>query len=275
VSESCSEVLSKAELGAYLSDARQSRGFKLDDVAATTRISKNYLLAIEAGDFEKLPNAAYVKGFLRLYAGFVGLSGDQVVAMYERTGDRLEEPEGESQPAPAKYSAKPAGRRRFIMPLVLLVLVLIAAVVVQKNDGKKPVIPVPAPQAKPAAPVVAPVPVQPVISSARPNAATLSFAPPVPATEPAPPASESGAKGVFLKLKCNQDSTLNITIDDNLSQHYELKAGDLIEWKAENSITLDLGNAGGVEAEFNGKLLKPFGAAGASAHVVLRPDSSR
>ncbi len=85
-----------------------------------------------------------------------------------------------------------------------------------------------------------------------------------------PLVADTQQKGIFLKLKCNQDSSLNITIDDSLSQHYELKAGDVIEWKAETSFALDLGNAGGVEAEFNGKTMKPFGAAGVSTHVVLK-----
>ena len=77
---------------------------------------------------------------------------------------------------------------------------------------------------------------------------------------------------MVLRLKFNQDSTLNITIDGTVSQHYELKAGDLIEWKAEDSFSLDLGNAGAVEAEFNGKPLKPFGSPGLPVHVVLKAE---
>nr|WP_279342558.1 helix-turn-helix domain-containing protein [Geotalea sp. SG265] len=263
--------MSRVELGLYLREAREARGFQLDDVAATTRISKNYLVAIEAGDFEKLPNPAYVKGFLRLYAGFVGLSGDDVIAMYERTGDKAEDAEEGTVSASTTYSAKPAARRRFTMPLILLILVLIAAVFIRQNEEEKVVVSASTPRPQPVAPAVAPPPIQQAVSSARPEAANLAPTPAVPAGETASPPSVAPGKGLFLKLKCNQDSALNVTIDENLSQHYDLKAGDLIEWKAENSIALDLGNAGGVEAELNGKTLKPFGAAGASTHVVLKP----
>jgi hypothetical protein len=76
--------------------------------------------------------------------------------------------------------------------------------------------------------------------------------------------------GIVLKLKVNQDSWLNITIDGAVSQQYELKAGDLIEWKGENVFVLDLGNAGGIEAEFNGKPLKPLGETGKPVHLVLK-----
>ena len=76
--------------------------------------------------------------------------------------------------------------------------------------------------------------------------------------------------GDILKLKVNQDCWLNITIDDTVSQQYNLKAGDLIEWKGEKAFALDLGNPGGVEAELNGKPLKPLGERGKPVHVTLK-----
>jgi hypothetical protein len=53
-----------------------------------------------------------------------------------------------------------------------------------------------------------------------------------------------------------------------------LKAGDVIEWKAESVITLDIGNAGGVEGDLNGKTLPPFGSVGKKAHVIVRPEGA-
>lgn len=96
--------------------------------------------------------------------------------------------------------------------------------------------------------------------------------PPVAASLPAPQAGDVPRGGVILKLKVNQDSWVNIDIDGRLSQPYDLKAGDLIEWKAEKVITLDIGNAGGVEAELNGKPLAPLGPPGRNIHVVLHPE---
>jgi hypothetical protein len=71
-------------------------------------------------------------------------------------------------------------------------------------------------------------------------------------------------------LKVNQDCWLNITIDNTVSQQYDLKAGDLIEWKGEKVFALDIGNAGGIEGEFNGRPLEPFGEQGKTAHVILK-----
>jgi hypothetical protein len=121
---------------------------------------------------------------------------------------------------------------------------------------------------------VQPVPVLKPVSSAQ----SITAVPPVPETgdkQPAlpiqvlPPAETTG-KGLILRFKVNQDSWLNIDLDGRFSQQYELKAGDVIEWKADSVITVDLGNAGGVEAEFNGKALPPFGASGRKAHVVMK-----
>jgi hypothetical protein len=81
--------------------------------------------------------------------------------------------------------------------------------------------------------------------------------------------SDMPAQGIILTMKALEDGSLDITIDDTISQHYDMKAGDLIEWKADTVFTLNLENAGGVDAELNGKPLKPFGAKGVSVRVVL------
>jgi hypothetical protein len=112
--------------------------------------------------------------------------------------------------------------------------------------------------------------IQPARSSAVSPFSPLSTA--TAKVEPLPGNPESSTRGIFLRLKVNQDSPLSITIDDYPSQRYDLKAGDLIEWKADRQFTLDLGNAGWVEAEFNGKALQPMGQEGRPAHVVLKAE---
>jgi cytoskeleton protein RodZ len=272
--EADSAVRTGDQVGAYLREIRESRGLQLEDVAKATRIGKNYLIAIEDGMFEKLPNAAYVKGFLRLYAGVLGLSGDEIVAMYERTAAPVTPSQAEHPQSKRPGTLRAGGRGRWILPLLLLALVLMAAFFLQEKEQKK-VAPATPASPQPQATVTLPSsPLQTVRSSAK-TAGGGGVETAVPPTD-----EQSGVKGgtrpngVVLRLKFNQDSTLNITIDGTVSQHYELKAGDLIEWKAEDSFSLDLGNAGAVDAEFNGKPLKPFGAPGVPVHVVLKAEGS-
>jgi len=258
-------------VGVYLRETREARGLHLDDAARITRIGKNYLVALEEGRFDKLPNAAYVKGFLRIYAGFLGLSGDAVVAMFER--DISPQPirtVAEKKPA-RQDSPQRCGKRHWLIPSILLALILMLAYFFDDHTPK----PLPTPQVPVSSPVAsAPVPVQSARSS-------VTVAPNLPTTLPEPPPvevatslSEQAGEGVVLRLKINQDSWLNITIDGAISQQYDLKAGDLIEWKGERFFTLDLGNAGGIEGEFNGKPLKPFGEQGKTAHVELKADGA-
>jgi cytoskeletal protein RodZ len=274
-------------VGEYLRSVRESRGLGLEEASQVTKIGKNYLAAIEEGQFDKLPNAAYIKGFLRLYAGYLSLSGDEVVKRYEQStfparsqSETRAEPERPSMEIMER--AKLGGHGRWVIPALLLSLVILAALFF--NDGEeKRVRPTPKTAELPAAPP-ARVAVQPQRSSAAPAPGALpaTTAPPAPATAPATatatatvPAAVPGAArhdGIILRLRFNQDSWLSITIDDSISQRYDLKAGDIIEWKGARSFVLDIGDGAAAEAEFNGRPLKALGEPGKPAHVELKSD---
>jgi cytoskeleton protein RodZ len=64
---------SPAALGERLREARLARGESLADAAAVLRIRPAFLEALESGDHSCLPGDAYASGFLRCYAGHLGL----------------------------------------------------------------------------------------------------------------------------------------------------------------------------------------------------------
>ena len=282
-------------VGEYLRSVRESRGLGLEEASQVTKIGKNYLVAIEEGQFDKLPNAAYIKGFLRLYAGYLSLSGDEVVKRYEQSTPSAR-PQSVTRAEPERPSmeimerAKLGGHGRWVIPALLLGLVILAALFF--NDGEeKGVRPAPKVAEVPAA-SPARVAVQPQRSSAAPAPATTALPAPAPAQGTAPaaapaaapatapaaatvPAAATGAArhdGIILRLRFNQDSWLSITIDDSISQRYDLKAGDIIEWKGARSFVLDIGDGAAAEAEFNGRPLKALGEPGKPAHVELKGD---
>src|SRR3989344_231387 len=73
--------------GQKLRDERIRRGLSIDDVAKATKIRSSFLLAIEKGDYSKLPSSAYVQGFVRNYAEYLGLSKREVLAIFRREFD--------------------------------------------------------------------------------------------------------------------------------------------------------------------------------------------
>ena len=74
-------------VGPALERARLIRGLTLDEAARDTKLSVDQLTALEREDFEALPGDAFVRGALRTYAQYVGLSPDKVLAMYTRHVD--------------------------------------------------------------------------------------------------------------------------------------------------------------------------------------------
>ena len=61
-------VEERPPIGATLREARLRQNLEIAECAAATRIRERYLVAIEDGRFESLPDPAYVNGFVRAYA---------------------------------------------------------------------------------------------------------------------------------------------------------------------------------------------------------------
>jgi transcriptional regulator with XRE-family HTH domain len=262
-------------VGSQLREARESLGIQLDDAARVTRIGKNYLIAIEGDMFDKLPSAAYVKGFLRVYAAFLGLSGDEIVALYDKSlTSHQAQPSNEIANDGQRPGHKAAVPRTFgwLIPLCLLSLIAVISYLIADKGEKTQKAPI----AAGVKPLVAtlPMPVLPVRSSGAQRGDTSASPPDNRNSGEVVFGGVMPTSGIILRLKVNQDCWLHITIDETVSQQYELKAGDLIEWKGERVFALDMGNAGGVEAELNGKPLKPFGGEGKTAHVVLKGEGA-
>ncbi len=71
-----------SDIGDVLRTARQNKNLSLLDVSTATRIKPSYLEALEQGEYALLPGPAYVTGFLRNYASFLGLHPDDVVQRF-------------------------------------------------------------------------------------------------------------------------------------------------------------------------------------------------
>ena len=67
-------------VGQKLEEARKRKGVSLREVSESTKIRGDYLSAIESGNLEINLPEVYLRGFVRLYAKFLGLDQDAMVA---------------------------------------------------------------------------------------------------------------------------------------------------------------------------------------------------
>lgn len=80
------------EIGQLLKQTRETQGKTLEDVSSQTRIQLTTLQAIENGDFGRLTNKAFIKGFLRQYAKVLGLDANELLAMFDKSQGSSPEP---------------------------------------------------------------------------------------------------------------------------------------------------------------------------------------
>lgn len=71
--------------GADFTAARKKKGMSVENVAQELNILKRHVEAIEAQDFEALPQQAYARGFVLNYAKLVGLNTDEMVEKFEKS----------------------------------------------------------------------------------------------------------------------------------------------------------------------------------------------
>src|SRR5215217_1250957 len=67
-----------AKIGPILEQARKEKGLTLEEVEHATKIRKRYLAGLEREDFGVLPDAVYAQGFLKTYANYLGLDGEEL-----------------------------------------------------------------------------------------------------------------------------------------------------------------------------------------------------
>lgn len=71
-------------VGQRLAEARFKKGLNLEDISKATKIKREFLEAIEEGDYEKLPSPTYALGFVRNYIKLVGLPEKETLALFKR-----------------------------------------------------------------------------------------------------------------------------------------------------------------------------------------------
>jgi cytoskeleton protein RodZ len=290
----------KPSVGARLRERRREFGMTLAEAAEKTRIRRAYLEALEADRFDALPGEAYLKGFLRSYAGLLKLDPE---ALLERSQDRVGETPAVAQDVVRRRSAAPArrdsakggGKRSRVAAALLGVLaVLVAALPLLLKRGPEPGVGLPT-EERLAAPAPSPSPIEPRLlpvpasgTTIAPAAAELAGAPAAssptipgvspsagPAGSPAgpalmpdrsSPAPTIPAGGAVLRLEANGPVRIELTIDNRPPRRYDLKTDSSLSWRIGRSVRISIDNPAAVRLWLGER---PLDLAGRS-EIILR-----
>lgn len=112
--------------GEKLYEERIKRGLTLDEIAKATKIKPFFLLAIEKGEYKKLPQGTYAYGFIRNYAKFLKLPEHEILSIFKREYDEDEFlkvlPEGLTKNNDLSLSKLKITQALKILPLIFIAL---------------------------------------------------------------------------------------------------------------------------------------------------------
>lgn len=242
--------ISQKGFGAILRRRREELKLSLDDVAASTRIRKTYIHALEEENLSVLPGAVYSIGFLRIYARQLGLSAESLISSLETEARGDDQgaslTTGSAQPSSAKSRKRTSGW------LWLLLLLLLSGIAAAIYFVLMPELPVASKPPVAVAPLVENQPV-PAVATVQPQA--------VPPAVGLPPAQEqpAGAEpvavpitelpvlpagGAIVRMLPVASGVMKVSLDDQEAREYQLQPDQSLNWKVSKSLSCELSAPG-------------------------------
>ncbi len=226
--------------GPYLRAARLEQDMQLKTVARKTCISKEYLIALEAEDKDRLPEEIFIKGFIRSYALAVGADTDEAMRRYLLSSYQKRQP---IEPAPPSLLK---GAKSWLR-LTTLVSVLVGAIAFsvyamnwpESVGGKLVKLFAPESQNEPASPQRT--------NKAGNHTTFIEF--------PQDPISNNHEKRSVLRIIVTENTWLRIMMDRMAPKHYKLKCGDRLEFEVAPYMKLAIGCTDNVQLFLNGQKL--------------------
>ena len=242
-------------IGEALRSAREAQGKSLDDAAVATRIRPSYLEALEEEQFGELGGSVYAKGFLRSYAGYLGVDPAPLLEAY-RAQETPEAPLFEHAPR-AIGGLKPGrgGRSWLAAAIVCVSIILLVSLWGLLR---------PAPDPGDTQPAFVTTPPR-TTGAGKAGAAAR----PAPATTARPV-----AKKVTVTLRYAGASWTRVTADGRLAFEGTPGAGQRRTFTARRSLELVLGYPAGVRLTVNGKVLGVADRSGDIWRHTFTPKSS-
>jgi cytoskeleton protein RodZ len=204
-----------ASFGARLAAARERERLSVGDMAARLRLHVNQVRAIESENLAQLPEAAYVRGFVRSYARSLGLDPAPLIddlnsKLAPATDSVVDGITKARDYSPVRAAAHERASRSLVLGLSLVGLVALGALGWYATRQPRPeAVATPAPAAAPA-PTAAPA--AGTEAPGADSAGAGSDTQPAAATEPAPaPSQPMDEAGALLLLSFSGPSWVEVT----------------------------------------------------------------
>ncbi len=287
-------------LGAALRNEREKKGLTLDQVVSITKLRRPMVEALEGEIWENLPPPVFTRGFIRTYAGVLGLDAKHLLDLYAQVTPLQ---------AVALTSAKSLRRpyKKWIILAVIVALIISGLSFFLLRE------PPPSREASPPqkeetglkggdekkgmaakADLVRTKGEEGTLSGEK-NAGSSEALPPVETGQstageertttdatamdaaavekPGGPQQEIASSEVqVLRGIVSEATWVRISIDNGEPKEYLFQPGARPQWKAKEGFSLMVGNAGGIELELNGRKLASLGKPGKVAKLKL-PES--
>jgi len=232
-------------LGKYLRREREDRKISLREVANHTRVREYLLKALEEDQFHLLPSTTYVKGFLLTYAHYVGLDPHDVIRRYE---DFLRgETDRDAKVLPEKKNLWKKSYLLMVGGVIAAGLVAVYFFLYRSKPAGESI------SIKPKTEEILPTPASPQVAS---SANTTSVAKEEP---------------LSLQLKAIEKTWLRIQVDGQPEQEMIFNPGEGGFHQGLKQIRVLVGNAGGLDVVFNGRVLEKVGKSGEVATLIFTP----
>jgi cytoskeletal protein RodZ len=108
-------------VGQVIKNKRLQLGKSLDVVSADTKIQKRFLEYIEKDEFSPFESEVFLKGFIKIYAEYLGLDVKKVLALYRRTNHT---PIGKTEDTQL-FKQKALNKRRNVLTPQLIITILL------------------------------------------------------------------------------------------------------------------------------------------------------
>ncbi len=119
-------------LGQKLKAAREEKGLSAGDVAGHLKLSVRQVEALENNAFERLPNAVFIRGFMRSYAKFLKMDEKNIIQELDKIlplshNNPIEEITEENQPNISlnnQTSSQPSGNNKGMFFAIIAILLM-------------------------------------------------------------------------------------------------------------------------------------------------------